>query len=546
MAVTFGLSLGISNMASAASISCGQCHGTAPLSSSATEQASGHRTGYESTPSYEDTKTPVAEDNCGNGRGLHGIHMNYSSASYGMKSATTRGNCNYCHNKHGDNTHENGFVGFSGTTPTARQKTGSVGLKFMDTGNTITSQAVGLALTNMGNGTGNCTAACHKGTSVGSPAPWGNYTSASVRLSCNACHDDISTVGAGLSGAHSAHLGNSAVITGGTPMNSAANAGCANCHTNNVGEGRATNDFGAKAYPHASDGTNVVSNNVNLTGLITSATKSGLNTTCAGACHPRSNELVPALTWGGTMDCNSCHYYPGLGGTNTGSGALPGAHELHITAGGITCDKCHVIPGNLSHATNMPPSPTGVTFAAGVGTVTGTGMNVTCQNSCHVATSPSWNTVAPVTGCATCHSYPNASSTLAFGGRGDWLNYTSISKGAIKYNGHLMRANTMQNATTPLVRQTLKHINVAAAYAPLTDTYAGVTGDAYKCGTCHKGATHMNGTKDVAANNNLGTTCSTNFTFNPATTISTPSATHSNATCSAAKCHFGRNTPNWN
>ncbi len=43
--------------------------------------------------------------------------------------------------------------------------------------------------------TGTCTPACHKGTTATNPAPWGNYTSASVKLTCNSCHGDATNVG---------------------------------------------------------------------------------------------------------------------------------------------------------------------------------------------------------------------------------------------------------------------------------------------------------------------------------------------------------------
>jgi len=128
--LAFGLMLG---MASSAFAKCGECHGTLVPNKDAKDAA---RTwtdkrlpapyGDSSVPVYEDSKMPQADNSMA--RGLHGIHMNYSSATYGNKATTDlkdpnnsatvvvagvrpRGNCGYCHN--GDPRHESGFVNFT-------------------------------------------------------------------------------------------------------------------------------------------------------------------------------------------------------------------------------------------------------------------------------------------------------------------------------------------------------------------------------------------------------------------------------------------------
>jgi hypothetical protein len=94
------LSLVFAGSAFAAKASCGDCHGTHNGSAktfSSTTSWHNLRAGY-SPAIWEDGKTPVDPDTCNNdGRGLHGIHMNYSSVTYGKKGGTSgnvvRGNC---------------------------------------------------------------------------------------------------------------------------------------------------------------------------------------------------------------------------------------------------------------------------------------------------------------------------------------------------------------------------------------------------------------------------------------------------------------------
>jgi|GEM_PF-5932904 len=77
------LTLGLSGLAFAAPINCGDCHGAETKS-----------------PAWEAPSLPMAGDLCSQqGRGLHGVHNNYSSQSYatGANAAGIRGNCNACH-----------------------------------------------------------------------------------------------------------------------------------------------------------------------------------------------------------------------------------------------------------------------------------------------------------------------------------------------------------------------------------------------------------------------------------------------------------------
>jgi hypothetical protein len=546
----------------------------------------------------EDTKTPQAEDICNDqGRGLHGVHMNYSSPTYGKKS-TTRGNCNYCHNEH---IHENGYVEFEGYTPSEALGTiasssavtlnaggtgyavgdiasinggtgGAVTVLTVSSGTVLTfsvssyreshgySVATGVGTTNVvGTGTGltvnitsitnyglrqtvdsknlavsgtgidanglditlmngvaTCTGACHQGTSATNPAAWGNYTSVSINLSCVSCHDDSSNVNTtSLSGNHKNHLLSNCTTPAGVLLSAAANASCLACHPDQVNDlwsgGKADNGS-KKAYPHASDGTNVVGDNATLTNQITSATKAGLDTTCANSCHPRGS----IVTWGGTLDCNMCHYYgsPTLDTDNTGTGALSAGHTPHFKAGSqLACTECHPNRSDASHASKLPAAGYNVTVVRSG--MTYDSVAKTCNNSgasCHGAgTTPSFT--GPFNnGCGACHYYPGAPAR-------DW------SAG----NGHMVRYDA------PVVNTHMK----ATGFNYQTDTFAAVTVDNNKCGQCHKGVTHRNGSGFAHLSSAGNAQCGTGtFTVN----VTTPG---SNTTCSNVSCHSGRTTPNW-
>ena len=177
---------------------------------------------------YEDINTPQYNNITGGmGRGLHGIHMNYSSATYGT-NGSTKGNGKTCHNQY---SHESGFVTFSGMLPSGAQKVSSVGLKGNVTGTGSSANGINIALMD---GTATCTKACHKGTTATNSAKWNNYTSSVARLTCNSCHADVNGSPAPnyLSGNHPGHLGSTAILPGGfVAMNSANDAGCVNCHS---------------------------------------------------------------------------------------------------------------------------------------------------------------------------------------------------------------------------------------------------------------------------------------------------------------------------
>jgi hypothetical protein len=430
--------------------------------------------------------------------------VNYSSATY-KKTVANNGKCAYCHTAVSDTkgvssaTHNNNYINITGNV----------------VGSINSSGLREVAKT--------CTNSCHK--NAASTAPWGNYTTSSIKLTCVACHGDSSN-GTGLTGNHAGHMGNSATMASGTAMNAAANAGCKNCHPDQVNDfwsAANRNDIGRgvnRAYAHASDGTNIVADNATLTAAITAATKAGVNTTCTNTCHPRSS----TITWGAAMTCDMCHYYaasPTSAG-NTGTGALTGAHGKHFDQGAV-CTDCHgTAPSTAAHGSAYP-------IVAANATVTRASMTwnsgpKTCTNSggtCHGSgTTPGWYTTGG--GCATCHYYPGAAAGLGDG----WT----------AGNGH---ASGVRH-DAPVVNTHMK----STGFNYLTDTFAAVVADNTKCGLCHRNTKHRNGSGFAHLSSAAGSTYSqcgtTPFTFSTGGV-----GNGTNTTCGNVKCHSGKTTPNW-
>ncbi|MGC2423650.1 MAG: hypothetical protein WA666_04775, partial [Nitrospirota bacterium] len=610
--MALGLTLGLAGMASAASISCGQCHGaifnnasTGSAGSTSVDARTLPATDVRALPSYENDLTPSYD----NDRGLHGIHMNYSSASYGTGGAggaeAGRGVCAYCHADNHPN-HESGFMQWSTIESNFLTTGGSHGyttlgrpLTFLryssDQGGTSWNHSV--SSMNSAVRTGSCTAACHKGTTQANPAPWGNYTSANVKLTCNSCHGDASNdggsgTGYGLSSpagaGHTLHLtqgaefntvgsGGIRIVFGGVTAgvlhmgaaDGATNAECALCHPDNTSQGGQANlvrgangnllDWGpvganglGKAYPHATDGTNVQSKNAVVGGAagITLSNNTGLysNPSCTQSCHfnkyvstwgPIKGGLDP--TWnGGGNGCDTCHNHQAFEETQrTAARPLSFAHTLHFQmissmligsyaggtshgvyriAGTPSCGDCHTVAGlhtNYMGVVNIVQLPvlngTAGLYAGGTNTVgwsatQGAGATLTthgtCTNRCHVGGSPYWDsvptndvqadliTLGTETGCTTCHEYPgvNDVSGKTYGTSSG--NPITAGQDWNANNGHSVRSAFNESTSVLGLAGQLKHLSRLGVYNKITDTYAGVTSDPTKCGKCHSGIKH--------------------------------------------------------
>ena len=122
----------------------------------------------------------------------------------------------------------------------------------------------------------------------------------------------------------------------------------------------------------------------------------------------------------GTTDVNAAPPKDTRGNSAT-TFASVGAHQIHLNttiAKAVACGECHVVPSNVSHATNPPASK--VTFGAlankGTTTVWNSGAATCASTYCHggstalaggQATTPVWTTVdGSQKTCTACHGAP--------------------------------------------------------------------------------------------------------------------------------------------
>ena len=274
--------------------------------------------------------------------------------------------------------------------------------------------------------TGYCTAACHRGTSAANPARWTNYTSAGLNLNCNSCHADssgISGAEAPLSGDHVNHITR---IGGG-------NGACHTCHPDNTNDlwsnGRA-DDGTEKAYPHASDGTEVSDANVSNAKGNLGVTPASLNaftfdsgtSTCTSSCHSSSPASwsrtsnsaptftgTPSITGSATFGSNltlantgttdadgdtvTLHYQWAASGTNIGTDA--NNYTLTSSEIGKTI-TCTITASDIYGGST--PATTAATAAVSTGTLTISG-SIAASNKTYDGTSAatlSSNTLALV------------------------------------------------------------------------------------------------------------------------------------------------------
>lgn len=228
------------------------------------------------------------------------------------------------------------------------------------------------------------TAACHSnGKGVNKVTPgWGT-----TAVNCSTCHDS-----APASNSHTKHI-------------SGYSYGCVKCHADHSAE--------AKPFQHATsagqrniDVKFVVAPNVGTGGTFATNQCSNLY------CHSNGLGTTKTVTWGGSVDCSSCH---GDAATLTSN-----SHTAHL-AKGYGCVDCH-----SSTASSNSSIGTVANHVDANVQVTGTKISAftkvpdkTCTTSCHLTATPKWGQAA--TGaCGTCH----ATSSIATGNHAKHLTTT--------------------------------------------------------------------------------------------------------------------------
>ena len=211
-----------------------------------------------------------------------------------------------------------------------------------------------------------CSNYCH-GNAGSVPAPVWNRVDG-TQAACGACH--------GLPPA-APHP----TVTGGRPA-------CNGCHAGTVNP----------------DGSIALAGNLHVNGTVELAGTGG----CTG-CHGDPARTPSAIAPAPPRDTQ---------GNVVTTAAGVGAHQRHLVAGSlrgpIPCTECHVVPGDIAHATQPLQLTWGPIARAGGVTPTFNPASLTCTNHCHGTAAvggsvpqPLWNVVnGTQAACGACHGLP--------------------------------------------------------------------------------------------------------------------------------------------
>jgi predicted CxxxxCH...CXXCH cytochrome family protein len=385
-----------------------------------------------------------------------------------------------------------------------------------------TPYTVGTATTDLGpSGTyfrtsnGTCATYCHSnGAPVGGTATYAAPTWAAATLTCTSCHGNGVTNTATMSAKHARHV---STTTGYSYT-------CNKCHQATTANGTTIADRSL----HVNNVNDLKFDAPSAAG----AYAQGPSYTCSSVyCHSDGQPLgagaptfVTGLNWStGTAmnaECTSCH---GGDSTATGTKIASNKHAQHVNQTAVLgtnygCVDCHNTTVSGNRALLSPPT-THVNGTKQVGfPVRGTQTSAayaspTCaSNYCHsngrdpaVTDAARYATVAwnqaGVLGCNGCHGRGNAT------GAPDYADGATLADG----NTHAKHTNNGADATT------CEHCH---------------TGFVTPAGTAIAGASHTNGTRNVAI---LAAYDTNGATINYATATKT---------CSSVSCH-GTGTPVW-
>lgn len=298
------------------------------------------------------------------------------------------------------------------------------------------------------------------------------------------------------------------------------------------------------------------------------------NTDCT-QCHPHSIGFAPA---GGA--CDSCHGNPPITATLGGPTGLatpatgatsplsPGAHQVHVSSRGMTCDVCHrgtampasekLIDMGFSVSSTSYPAWAGPAVESGTFTGynallngyawraswTGTSVNTApnydnrCSSIyCHGSTltggtntSPSWVGGSAEAGCGTCHGASASTPPTT----GNHIRHASNSAGNLN-----LACTKCHSAVTDG-----SHVNGSVAW-DLDDTDSRIGASATYRGS------NAGQTGQLAPSATYGQCsniyCHSNVQTSPpggALTYGTPTWGGGTLTCSTASCHGGDTDPN--
>ncbi|MDA8414230.1 MAG: CxxxxCH/CxxCH domain-containing protein [Desulfobacteraceae bacterium] len=313
-----------------------------------------------------------------------------------------------------------------------------------------------------------CTTSCHNpySTSAGVTTPnWGVTASA-----CSSCHNSSTAAFDGTgngpqTGSHNNHMTHTTVS-------------CSNCHVGVV----ANTNGGTN---HLSGYVNVSSSGTGKAQITKHASGSGYMS-CTATCHNGSEFTAPAVTWGASLTCASCHAYPpATAGHAAVNPATPGA-----------CSSCH---SEVSTNT-IVTTPVASAFV---------------DRQLHM------NGKLDGGSCDACHGYPPVQSMAGVGVNGSYssakLENYSGGGGVHNVAGHLLASLKSSQGST---------------FTP--------------CLTCHPSSLHNQGFGQFSTHN-VQVVVDPKFKFDKNHQIvysGKQTGTKTTGTCTNVSCHF-QPTPPW-
>jgi predicted CxxxxCH...CXXCH cytochrome family protein len=259
---------------------------------------------------------------------------------------------------------------------------------------------------------------CHNLSGTGQSTTW-TWRNSNPTITCASCHGDKTDTVGHLSGKHTEHVNNDAVLGTNLSFN------CIDCHAKTVSSNTVIGNY-AKHVDGYSDYSGVYAGKV--TGGYDNATNNCQNFYCHSNGNPNAITYVNPASWtAGTLGCNGCH---GTSNANTGDPdyvnggagtATSNSHSKHVGGAGMTdttgCANCHrktvdlTTAGKLRNFSSTHLNKTvEVNFREIATGVFGNYSTVrqTCSNTyCHgVSPSPRWG--AASLNCNGCHSATGA------------------------------------------------------------------------------------------------------------------------------------------
>lgn len=202
----------------------------------------------------------------------------------------------------------------------------------------------------------------------------------------------------------------------------------------------------------------------------------------APSCSPTTSPIAglrchftkPVDTAGVTIGCVSCHGGPPNGPNGASFPNTANAHPKHTAIAGVSCFTCHngAGSGTSQHATLTRAVVSLLPTQAGAG-ATYNPTTGTCSNvSCHIGTTPPWNTTVS-SGCATCHTAPLA------GASGRHTKHWNALLNIQCDTCHINAANSGTHTTNPIVvgaplPAKYNENGATASYDPITGVCSNV------------------------------------------------------------------------